>query len=134
MFYKQYFEEKDMYARRNSQLPPEVNKILFVKHLPYDINSEEMYDLFGKFGAIRQIRIGNKKSTKGTAYVVYEDIYDAKNALEHLEGFKVKTRYIIVLYYQKAIMQKKFDAVNKRKAIEKLKAEHGVSGSSDAGG
>ena len=72
----------------------------------------QMYDIFGKYGAIRQIRLGNAAGTKvcnsswthhvlnacpaalqlvyslrpracapqGTAFVVYEDIYDAKNA------------------------------------------------------
>ena len=37
---------------------------------------------------------------QGTAYVVYEDIYDAKNACDHLSGFNVCNRYLIVLYYQ----------------------------------
>ena len=35
-------------------------------------------DIFGKYGAIRQVRIGSGKETRGTAYVIYEDIYDAK--------------------------------------------------------
>jgi len=30
---------------------------------------------------------------------VYEDIYDAKTAVEHLSGFNVANRYLIVLYY-----------------------------------
>lgn len=55
-----------------------------------------MYDIFGKFGAIRQIRLGNAPNTRGTAFVVYEDILDAKNALEHLSGFNVAGRYLIV--------------------------------------
>eukprot|EP01047_Picozoa_sp_COSAG01_P009814 COSAG01_NODE_408_length_17382_cov_6.231431_7_plen_164_part_00 len=111
-----------------------------------------MYDIFGKYGAIRQIRLGNAAGTKvrvdpvqedlngvkspclshiystctgtvqGTAFVVYEDIYDAKNACaafsvvillllcaklhalrrscDHLSGFNVCNRYLIVLYYQ----------------------------------
>jgi pre-mRNA branch site protein p14 len=46
-----------------------------------------MYDIFGKYGAIRQIRIGTNKDTRATAFVVYEDIYDAKNAVDHLSGF-----------------------------------------------
>jgi pre-mRNA branch site protein p14 len=37
-----------------------------------------MYDIFGKYGAIRQIRLGDKSDTRGTAFVVYDDIYDAK--------------------------------------------------------
>ncbi|KMT08867.1 hypothetical protein BVRB_6g135900 [Beta vulgaris subsp. vulgaris] len=45
-----------------------------------------MYDIFGKYGAIRQIRVGINKDTRGTAFVVYEDIYDAKTAVDHLSG------------------------------------------------
>lgn len=45
------------------------------------------------------LRRGSTKETRGTAYVVYEDIYDAKTAVEHLSGFNVANRYLIVLYY-----------------------------------
>jgi RNA recognition motif-containing protein len=34
-----------------------VNKVLFVKNLPFKITTEELYDLFGKYGAIQQIRM-----------------------------------------------------------------------------
>ena len=126
-----------------------------------------MYDLFGKYGAIRQIRMcvlrrarlqqqlsalpstcrtpgspviatlphslplahralctlyrGNVHDTKGTAFVVYEDIYDAKNAVDHLSGFNVCGRYLIVLYYQPTKMQKKLDEKRKRKELDALK-------------
>jgi pre-mRNA branch site protein p14 len=72
-----------------------------VRNLPFKISAEEMYDLFGKYGAIRQIRLGNQSVTKGTAFVVYEDLLDARNACEHLSGFNLMGRYLIVLYYQK---------------------------------
>ena len=32
--------------------------------------------------------------TRGTAFVVYEDIYDAKNAVDHLSGFNVGGRSV----------------------------------------
>ena len=32
--------------------------------------------------------------TKGTAFVIYEDIFDAKNAVDHLSGFNVAGRYL----------------------------------------
>ena len=51
------------------------------------------YDIFGKYGAIRQIRVGNTPETRGTAFVIYEDIFDAKNACDHLSGFNVCNRY-----------------------------------------
>ena len=40
-----------------SKLAPEVSRILYVKHLPFKITTEELYDLFGRYGAIRQIRL-----------------------------------------------------------------------------
>lgn len=82
------------------RLPPDVNRILYVRNLPYNIVSDQLYDLFGKYGAIRQVRLGDAKDTKGTAFVVFEDIYDAKNACDHLSGFNLMGRYLIVLYYQ----------------------------------
>ena len=36
------------------RLPPEVNRVLFVKNLPFKTTTEE---LFGKYGPIRQIRV-----------------------------------------------------------------------------
>ena len=52
-------------------------------------------------------RRGSSKDTRGTAYIVYEDIYDAKNAVDHLSGFNVANRYLIVLYYNTAKHSKK---------------------------
>jgi hypothetical protein len=45
---------------------------LRVSRSNYAITGEDMYDLFGKYGPIRQVRLGNDTSlkTKGTAYVV----------------------------------------------------------------
>merc|ERR1711990_824044 len=59
-------------AKFKLKLPPEVNRILYVRNLPYKITTEEIYDIFGKFGALRQVRLGINPDTKGTAYVVYE--------------------------------------------------------------
>lgn len=69
---------------------------------------------------------GDKQDTRGTAFVVYEDIYDAKNAVDHLSGFNVCGRYLIVLYYQQSKMQKTFDNNAKRKEIDEMKAKFGI--------
>ena len=54
--------------------------------------------------------------TRGTAFVIYEDIFDAKTALEKLNGFQVAKRYLIVLYYQKHKQEEKqAQEVEKRK-------------------
>lgn len=112
--------------KRPTRLPPEVNKVLYVRNLPFKITAEEMYDIFGKYGAIRQIRLGTTTETKGTAFVVYEDIFDAKNAVEHLNGYNVANRYLIVLYYQQSKMNAKVEAQKKKQEIANLKEKHGV--------
>ena len=103
------------------RLPPDVSKIVFAKNLPFTITSEEMYDIFGKFGTIRQIRLGNERDSRGTAFVVYNDIFDAKRAVDHLYGFNVCGRYLVVLYYQPAKMAKKLEIKKKRQQLENLK-------------
>ncbi|KAK9449034.1 uncharacterized protein V1518DRAFT_427474 [Limtongia smithiae] len=87
-------------AYSNRKISAEINRILFIKNLSYTVSSEELYDLFGKFGSIRQIRLGNAQGTKGTAFVVYDDIQDAKTACDKLSGFNFQNRYLVVLYHQ----------------------------------
>ena len=109
-----------------------------------------MFDIFGKYGAIRQIRVcvgerralapdaatltrtpmfatprrrGSTKETRGTAYVVYEDIYDAKAAADHLSGFNVANRYLIVLYYQPAKQAKKLDQKKQEEELVALQKQ-----------
>ena len=59
--------------------------------------------------------------------MIYEDIYDAKNAVDHLSGFNVCGRYLIVLYYQPTKMQKNVDNAVKKKEIEEMKAKFGLN-------
>ena len=113
--------------KTNVRLPPEVNRILYVRNLPYKITAEEMYDIFGKYGAIRQIRIGNANDTRGTAYVAYEDIFDAKNACDHLSGFNVCNRYLVVLYYQPTKMNKQLDREKKKQELQKMREKYGLN-------
>eukprot|EP00542_Grammatophora_oceanica_P019032 CAMPEP_0194047824 /NCGR_PEP_ID=MMETSP0009_2-20130614/25649_1 /TAXON_ID=210454 /ORGANISM="Grammatophora oceanica, Strain CCMP 410" /LENGTH=258 /DNA_ID=CAMNT_0038693541 /DNA_START=90 /DNA_END=864 /DNA_ORIENTATION=+ len=108
----------------NSKLPPEVNRILYVRNLPFNITAEELYAIFGKYGAVFQIRQGQKdKDTKGTAFVVYEDIYDAKAAVDHLSGFNVGGRYLVVLYYQPAKFAKRQAAAEKQAELDELRKQ-----------
>lgn len=91
------------------------------------MRDDEMYDIFGKYGPIRQIRIGNSADTKGTAFVVYEDIFDAKNACDHLSGFNVLNRYIVVIYFSPNKVFKRGDINKKREGLEIIKNKYGLS-------
>ncbi|KAF8709113.1 RNA recognition motif (RRM, RBD, or RNP domain), partial [Rhizoctonia solani] len=122
-----------MATRPGSKLPPGANRILFVKNLNYTITGDDLYDLFGRYGAIRQIRLGNDSKTKGTAFVVYEDVMDhiptqAKNALEHLNGFHLQERYIVVLYHMptKQEAAAKADLVRREEELAALKKKHNI--------
>jgi len=112
-----------------SALPPGANRILFVKNLNYNITGDDLYDLFGRYGSIRQIRLGNEAKTKGTAFVVFEDVMDAKNALDHLNGFHLQERYIVVLYHmpgrQDAAAVK--DLARREEELAALKKAHDIS-------
>lgn len=69
---------------------------------------------------------GTGKEQKGTAFVVYEDIFDAKKALEHLSGFNVGNRYIVVLYYNKTKMEEKKSVQERKREVDKLKKQYGL--------
>ncbi len=71
---------------------------------------------------------GDKQDTRGTAFVIYEDIYDAKNAVDHLSGFNVCGRYLVVLYYQQSKMQQRADNNAKLREIEDMKAKLAAAG------
>merc|ERR1712023_86374 len=113
--------------RQGKRLPPEVNRILYVRNLPFNITGDELYEVFGKYGAIRQIRIGDARNTKGTAFVVYEDLWDAKNALEHLSGFNIQNRYLIVLYHQEHKQARREDLERRERDLRDLQAKHGIN-------
>eukprot|EP00030_Apusomonadida_sp_AF-17_P007659 a842452_151.p2 GENE.a842452_151~~a842452_151.p2 ORF type:complete len:130 (-),score=52.07 a842452_151:211-573(-) len=118
-------------ATAKTKLSPDVNRCLYVRNLPFKISSEEMYDIFGKFGTIRQIRVGNAQDTKGTAFVVYDDIFDAKRAHEALSGFNVGGRYLVVLYYQASKMTKRLDSKQKKAELNKLREKYGMAASAN---
>lgn len=113
---------------RSNKLAPEANRILFVKNLAYNVDSQALFDLFGKFGPIRQIRAGTANNTKGTAYVVYEDVADAKQACDKLNGFNFMNRYLVVLYHQpeKMKVEIKEDIAARQETLERMKKEHGI--------
>ncbi|KAK6581731.1 hypothetical protein PZA11_005428 [Diplocarpon coronariae] len=108
----------------------------------YNVAVEELFDLFGKFGPIRyvkrafkhtilinsrQIRQGIANNTKGTAFVVYEDVMDAKQACDKLNGFNFQNRYLVVLYHQPdKMVRSKEDLEARKENLEQLKKQHGI--------
>jgi pre-mRNA branch site protein p14 len=94
-----------MSHRTNSRLAPEINRALFIKNLSYNVSAEELFELFGKFGPIRQIRQGIANNTKGTAFVVYEDVADSKMACDKLNGFNFQGRYLVGMFAESSLFE-----------------------------
>lgn len=74
--------------------------IIFVKNLPFKITGEDLYDIFTRYGSVVQIRLGTAKEKKGTAFIVYKSIVEAKKAVEELNGFNVAGKYLICYFFK----------------------------------
>ncbi|KAI1083189.1 pre-mRNA branch site protein p14 [Whalleya microplaca] len=114
---------------RAGKIAPEQLPILFVKNLNYEVSSAALWKLFdpGEDGLIRQIRQGISVEAKGTAYVVFWNVMDAKNALEKLNGFNFQNRYLVVLWHQPEKTLKSKDDLQARKDnLAQLKQKHGI--------
>lgn len=90
-----------------------LNTLMLTVPRSYNVTPEELFELFGKYGPIRyvappipcwprytdvprsQVRQGIASNTKGTAFVVYEDVMDAKQACDKLNGFNFQGRYLV---------------------------------------
>ncbi|CAF9914648.1 MAG: hypothetical protein GOMPHAMPRED_008219 [Gomphillus americanus] len=109
---------------RAGKLAPEVNR--------YNVTPEELFDLFGKFGPIRYERkvptpLQTRAFSEGTAFIIYEDVMDAKQACDKLNGFNFQNRYLVVLYHQPEKMVKAAENLAERQEnLEKLKKQHGI--------
>ena len=64
--------------------------------------------------------------------MVYEDIYDAKNACEHLSGFNLMGRYLVILYYQPVKQQRKIQLKKQEEEIEEIKRQLDIEQSNEA--
>ncbi|EIW71339.1 pre-mRNA branch site protein p14 [Tremella mesenterica] len=104
---------------------PIASRCLFIKNLDFNTTGSDIYEVFGKYGPIRQVRLGNNTDlkTKGTAYVVFESPDDAHEAITHLNGFHLQSRYIVVLYHHPSKQQASALAKAEMRARERELAE-----------
>lgn len=107
------------------RLPPEVKRVIKVTNLLPSMTGDKLYTLFGEFGAIRQIRVGSDPQTKGSAFVVFEDIYDAKRAMDVLDGQMLgKGKYLGLEYFDLERHTKMQERKRKRKEAEAEFKDH----------
>ncbi|CBZ49636.1 putative RNA binding protein [Neospora caninum Liverpool] len=113
---------------RPAKIAPDMSRIIYVRNLPFKITDDELYDIFGKYGAVRQIRKGNTDKTRGSAFVVYEDVFDARAAVDQLSGFNVAGRYLIVLYYNPQKAAQRQQMLAQKEELERIRQSYQKKG------
>lgn len=53
-------------------------------------------------------------------------MWDAKTAVEHLSGFNIQNRYLIVLYHQQGKATKRQDLDRRERELREMQAKHGI--------
>lgn len=81
-------------------ITPDTHRVLAARNLPFKATAEEVYDLFARFGAVRQVRLGQVGESRGTAFVIFDDIFEAAAAKAALDGAKLHDRYITVRFHR----------------------------------
>lgn len=76
---------------------------LFVCNLPLDIQEKYLQGLFSRYGEVFSVKIIRDRLTqqsKGFGFIRMSE-RDCENALQHLNGFNIKDRKLIVKYDNK---------------------------------
>jgi hypothetical protein len=90
-----------------SDLPQDVSRILYVT-FPADITSALLYQFFGQFGALQDLRLKEKhdedaKTGRGggvqNGFVVFHDVFDAQNAFKQLNSTTSSVQFITARYF-----------------------------------
>ena len=72
---------------------------LFVAGLPYDLNDEELEEIFEKFGPLTSARVAIDRETgksKGFGFVEMLNDSDGKEAIEYLKDISLGKKPLIV--------------------------------------
>ena len=98
-------------------LPNEACRLLFIRQLPRAVTVEQIYELFGRCGEIENVWRGNTPHTKGTTFVLFAHIYDAKQAVDTLHNMKIGNRFLNVSYFSKERAERAAEIKAKRSRV-----------------
>ncbi len=68
---------------------------IFIGNLSYNVQDEELADLFAQYGDVESARVIKDRETgrsRGFAFVVMQEDGDANSAIEALNGYEVSGR------------------------------------------
>ena len=81
--------------------------IVSVRNLPYNTSTESLYEFFGKYGNINQIRIPDPRANssssssaqQGTFFIIYNNTTNAIRAAHDSNGVNFNGRYLVTSLY-----------------------------------
>lgn len=101
---------------------------LFLRNLAYTTSQGDLISMFTKFGPLKQVHIPIDPKTdkpKGIAFVEFEEVSDAENAQQELDGKSFQGRLLHIIYAQeqRGYVLDEFDIKNmplkKQKALKR---------------
>ncbi|EDK44746.1 multiple RNA-binding domain-containing protein 1 [Lodderomyces elongisporus NRRL YB-4239] len=90
------------------------NKII-IKNLPFEATRKDLLELFGAFGSLKSVRVPKKfdQSARGFAFIEFNLLKEAENAMTQLEGVHLLGRRLVMQYAER-------DADNAEAEIERM--------------
>lgn len=88
---------------------------IIIKNLPFEASRKDIVELFGAFGQIKSARVPKKfdRSARGFAFVEFNLMKEAENAIEQLQGVHLLGRRLVMQYAEQ-------DSSDPEAEIEKL--------------
>lgn len=73
---------------------------IIIKNLPFEAARRDVLELFGAYGQIKSVRVPKKfdKSARGFAFVEYNLLKEAENAMDQLQGVHLLGRRLVMQY------------------------------------
>ncbi|RLV90236.1 Multiple RNA-binding domain-containing protein 1 [Spathaspora sp. JA1] len=103
---------------------------LIIKNLPFEATRKDLLELFGAFGQLKSVRVPKKfdSSARGFAFVEFNLMKEAENAMNQLEGVHLLGRRLVMQYAEQdsedaeAEIEKMTKKVRKQVATQNLAA------------
>ncbi|KAI5968404.1 MRD1 [Candida margitis] len=73
---------------------------IIIKNLPFEASRKDILELFGAFGQLKSVRVPKKfdQSARGFAFVEFNLLKEAENAMKQLEGVHLLGRRLVMQY------------------------------------
>lgn len=97
-------EEIKNLPRFENYAPGELSKVLYLKNLSSKVHQQDLESLFNKFSPEGAGSLEYRVLTgrmRGQAFITFSDTNSASRALEHVNGYLLKGRPLIILYGRK---------------------------------